>query len=58
MLQKCAVIEENDQVYGGNVNHIDKLYSLSTGYQGVMLFRCMTLLFSVNISTVLLLLLI
>ena len=58
MLQNCAVIKENDPVHGGNVNGIDKLHFLSTGYQRVMSFHCKTLLFPINISTVLLLLLI
>jgi len=48
----------NDPVNGRNVNDIDKLHFLSTGYQGVMLFSYRILLFPINISTVLLLLLI
>jgi|WetSurMetagenome_2_1015567.scaffolds.fasta_scaffold124460_2 hypothetical protein len=58
MLQKCVVIEDNNQVHVKNVYDIDKSHSLSTGYQGVMLFHYSTLFLSINIPTVLLLLLI
>jgi hypothetical protein len=58
MLSKCVIIEDKAKSHGKYVDGIDNTYSLSTGHSRGILFDNRTLLYSINISTVLLLLLI